>query len=1364
METEEWEEHDFTQDYFDWNRMANEYPTDGAADEISKNEVAHLMKCTGLSVNTNYYETESGASVTNVAVSMHRYFNYSADAVKYSKNLYDEAKWYGMIRENIDADRPVIYYGEGSGAHAFVVDGYDLSDNYHVNWGWDGIANGYYALDALCPLENSFNENQGMIVNMHPGTGEEIWSDCFMAPQDMFEYLDYISHINISVNDVKKGEEFDFVSGYLCMPHGFKGTYGIVHTDKDLRIKSILCSRTVAPNNSTVIMGSNVNFYGIKTEENVDEGDRLYIAAMENDDKEWRLVKQNGEEQTSVSMKGNMPEWCEVEWVTDPRLRYEIHDGFNTSRNSMTGEELNRVYGKVLKGSFYMVHPEGFSPSDGDYTAVKVNDRLEVVCENVYPVIISPTFMNDSYKIEFLGSKKEDRYDMTVEGVTPGNLEEKLRGKKVYDIENLKVSGTINGSDMEYLCNNIPFMSVLDLSSARCEGMATIGTGRFIQSFMRSVSLPEGVKETSNLFATGAVKYLTLPSTIERTGAMMCRFETGASVFVKSMSVPEVSFDAGSAVPEKGTLYVMPGMAEAFRAAPYWREFTYIEENPNPIMVDVTEIRGGIIYSFGKDHYTVTGATEECPENPEFAENLTYNGTAYPVSEIGERAFLYNKNIRIIHLPKSITKIGRGAFTGSMITEFDGEDNSFTILPDDVFGNASVLKNVRIPEGVTELGQYVISDAQHLEEISLPSTLKTIAVNSIMGHNLKEINLAEGNPYLKTVDGALYSHDMTRLHLYPMGQKRESIRVPEGVKYMNWQIFPKRDESYAIKELILPSSLLHIPLHTIHTLATGLESFVIPDNVHQVDQGSVPLVRNTVIGKNVGKPITDANITNSEMKEVTVRQWRHEGDRFMRETDVANVYLENEATISLIDFFGGDVTDQKNPVRVFSPMLTPNFSIVIPGSERPNMLVFVPGGVKGRLSNQEKEYVEEMWEYAINTTHGRLAVRPLYPFVEIDEVEINGRKSENQDGAYSFTPSGETIVTIKYTLNGIHSTTTVYDAEYNAEAGHGSFILTAESKYLGAGEKMKADVTVLAPDETVILWSSSDETIATVDGSGEISANKPGRATISAKSQATGETRSMELTVYDISCDMPEKTGTHESDFCWLTGNIKVEGLGENVNVEAICENPYIEQENYSITPDNTGAYQFNFAVRVPCKQNITARCIMPDMEKTLIIAAEVYRMIDHVTPGSEEEVIETGESRQLTVNIYPSDAGYQELLWESEYPEVATVDETGMVTGISAGSTFIRARTTDGSDIETSCRIVVTEKSAINDVAGYRIMVRGENRTIIVTGAPEGTEITVHDVSGKCIYHGTKHVVSVDLPGVYIISAGDMHFKTVIR
>ena len=71
-------------------------------------------------------------------------------------------------------------------------------------------------------------------------------------------------------------------------------------------------------------------------------------------------------------------------------------------------------------------------------------------------------------------------------------------------------------------------------------------------------------------------------------------------------------------------------------------------------------------------------------------------------------------------------------------------------------------------------------------------------------------------------------------------------------------------------------------------------------------------------------------------------------------------------------------------------------------------------------------------------------------------------------------------------------------------------------------------------------------------------------------------------------------------------------------------------------------------------------------------------------------ERMEPGEELQLRAELKPIEAIYNEVLWGSSNPAVATVSNNGLVTAVNAGTATITAMTTDGSNLSALCIVTV--------------------------------------------------------------------------
>lgn len=174
----------FTNSY-DWENMKDTYTswsTNGQA-------VATLMFDAGCAVHMQYASDGSGAYTNDAATAFVKNFGYDSLSVNYLTRLYySDEEWMDIIDNEISNRRPILYSGVDatSGGHAFVIDGIDGNGYVHVNWGWDGTANGVYDIADLKPddailsstSEYHFNVDQDMIIGLknHANADSE---DCY---------------------------------------------------------------------------------------------------------------------------------------------------------------------------------------------------------------------------------------------------------------------------------------------------------------------------------------------------------------------------------------------------------------------------------------------------------------------------------------------------------------------------------------------------------------------------------------------------------------------------------------------------------------------------------------------------------------------------------------------------------------------------------------------------------------------------------------------------------------------------------------------------------------------------------------------------------------------------------------------------------------------------------------------------------------------------------------------------------------------------------------------------------------------------------------------------------------------------------
>lgn len=209
---------------YNWSNMPNQVTS-------SNNDVATLMYHCGVSVNMDYSPSGSGAWVISEASQIENcsefafkeYFDYSESTIGLSRSNYTESVWIQMLKDELDNQRPIMYAGFGSGGgHAFVCDGYDTGNYFHFNWGWGGVYDGYFKINALNPGtggtgsgSGTYNQYQQAIFNLSPNPksslptmGLELYAALTVNPNPILVNGNYTMNFNVVNKDATpfKGE------------------------------------------------------------------------------------------------------------------------------------------------------------------------------------------------------------------------------------------------------------------------------------------------------------------------------------------------------------------------------------------------------------------------------------------------------------------------------------------------------------------------------------------------------------------------------------------------------------------------------------------------------------------------------------------------------------------------------------------------------------------------------------------------------------------------------------------------------------------------------------------------------------------------------------------------------------------------------------------------------------------------------------------------------------------------------------------------------------------------------------------------------------------------------------------------------
>lgn len=261
---------------YDWDAMNAANP--------DYDQIARLLHEVGVMVEMLYSGKGSGSTSSRVT-RLSQYFGYDKDIRRHNRmNHYTDARWEALIREEIDANRPVLFdgYNEKDGGHSMVIDGY-CGRYFSINLGWnnrysggDGYSNpeGAGIWFLMTPVEGHEKDrppyyfNQGIYCNIKPDAGGQV-----------AEYGPYYSGRTSLPYDFSLGKSFTVRKSVLSKQ---PGECCIVLTDATGKIKKLLSGMYAVGGSDDPIFGWNSVDFDCTLNQKPQAGDRLELALYVN--------------------------------------------------------------------------------------------------------------------------------------------------------------------------------------------------------------------------------------------------------------------------------------------------------------------------------------------------------------------------------------------------------------------------------------------------------------------------------------------------------------------------------------------------------------------------------------------------------------------------------------------------------------------------------------------------------------------------------------------------------------------------------------------------------------------------------------------------------------------------------------------------------------------------------------------------------------------------------------------------------------------------------------------------------------------------------------------------------------------------
>lgn len=607
---------------FNWSNMTN-------------SDIARLMRYCGQAVKMDYGLGESGSSDANIPGALIGKFGYDKNMRIVYRNGYNSETWENLIYNELKAGRPVIYGGQsGNGGHSFICHGY-RDDMFYINWGWDGLFDGYFALTALNPDGNgAYGRDQTAIIGIQKSTG----GDVLTTPKLTVTQISFAS--NETVTRSSASDNFTGIKIGCTLQNSFTETQTVQSgfaLYQGTELKSVLGFGNVEFSPGIVVSPTLTFAFGA----NVPDGTyRIIPVYRESESAEWIAAEGSNYRYVEAVIAGNtltmkvMPDAAH-----DERLKYNIisEDEVEVSAANVdiVGDvvvpDVVEIDGKLYRVT--VVAGAGFRDCI-NMTSIKLPSGIYRFmywcfygCTKLQTITLpkSLKYMSDDFRgcnsLATINIEDGNNYYVIKDGAILTNdcktLIYYLPGLKAKEyiipeyIEDIHVSAFAGNIYLEKVQLSSKITSVSQDAFSGCsalktvilpENLKSIENGAFKTSSITEITLPSCLETIGNWAFEGCEKLqqITIPQsvlTIGEAAFRMCFALKNVTIKKASpISINETCFDGNyfnaeeqtsiaDYIYKNATLIVPAGRSQYFKNSMGWGNFVHIEEIDMPDVI-----------------------------------------------------------------------------------------------------------------------------------------------------------------------------------------------------------------------------------------------------------------------------------------------------------------------------------------------------------------------------------------------------------------------------------------------------------------------------------------------------------------------------------------------------------------------------------------------------------------------------------------------------------------------------------------------------------------------------------------------------------------------------------------------------------
>ena len=669
------------------------------------------------------------------------------------------------------------------------------------------------------------------------------------------------------------------------------------------------------------------------------------------------------------------------------------------------------------------------------------------------------------------------------------------------------------------------------------------------------------------------------------------------------------------------------------------------------------------------------------------------------LTSIGNRAFSGCKSLKAITLPDGVNSIGWAAFEDCSSLKSIVIPKDVTSIGTGLFINCSSLESIEIPESVTSIGEQAFQNCSSLENIEIPESVTSIGQEAFENcSSLKRIVIPKNVTSIGT-GMFLNCSSLTSIEI-PVGltdigieafsgcSSLKSIEIPKSVTSIGWQAF---EDCSSLESITIPGGVTSIASHMC-TNCSSLKNVTIPKGVTIIDwqafENCSSLTKITL--PDSVNTISFAAFRNcSKLTNITIPD---------SVTDISSLAFNGCPDLVISGYSGSKAQEYATQKNIPFLILIDRASVTIPG--------------------QPYTYTGDSIEPEVTVILNETKL--------IKGTDYTVACSNNID-----------VGTAAVTVTGTGS----YDGikELTFDIGKAVQTITASDLSLAYPESGKITVSGCQGD---LSYTSSDQSVAEVDISGNVTAKRPGTTTITIAAAGTKNYYEAEK---DISVTVAKGIQPIKASNLSLTypdsGKITISGNEGKVTYKS----------------SNTAVAAVDSAGKVTAKGGGTA--------KITITAAET----DYYKETTKEITVDVAKTAQsITASdlslTYPDSGNIAasgnkgRLTYKSSNTAVATVDAAGKVMAKGGGTAKITITAAETAQYNAASKTITVNVAkagqTITAKAAAPVVFAGQTTTVSVTGAKGTVSFKSSDSTIAAVDKSTGKVTAKKAGTVKITAA----------